>query len=270
MMMLYAVQGFGKTTLASMSENPIIIQTEKGADDIGTPRSEIHKKWAPFLDDLRWLATADHNFKTLVIDSTTELEPAINADVCDEHDVVSIADIPYGKGPVYALTRWRKVLDACEYLRDVKGMSIIFISHAAVTRFNDPVRESYDRYSPRLDAKARDLLTAQVDEILFGNFAVRSVKEDLGFKKTRNVAKGGDVRVIHTCERASHIAKRRLELPDEIVLDDETKGANFWEIYEQARGEDNAVVHDMSAPVGGVNGGDDDSDDDNEEESGNV
>jgi hypothetical protein len=244
----YSVEGFGKTTLGTMARNPIFIQAENGADDHDVPRWPVASSFDEILGRMRQLIREEHDRKTCVIDTGTSVERLIHEEVAKKNEVASIADIDYGKGYEQAVEYGKKFLTGVNALRDA-GIDVMLLCHVDVKKFSEPGKVSYDKYQPRMHAKLSALLFEAFDEVLFGNYSTRVRREDLGFKKTRAFAVGGSERVIFTQGSASCMAKRRLLLPDEIVLDEDTLGANFWDIYNAARrGE---TVGDDFADEGG-------------------
>ena len=132
--LIYGTQGIGKSTLGANAPAPIFIQTEDGLGLLDVAHFPIAKSFAEVIEALTVLATQEHGFKTLVLDSLDWLEPLIWAHIAKEHGHNSIEDFGYGKGYVHALDAWREYLDAINYLRNEKGMTIIQTAHADVKR----------------------------------------------------------------------------------------------------------------------------------------
>ena len=84
---LFGEGGMGKTTLAAMFPKPVFIRTEDGTaslqgnDDVAM--FPLASSSADVLDAIESLATQDHEFKTLVLDSVTQLATII------EHEIVA-------------------------------------------------------------------------------------------------------------------------------------------------------------------------------------
>ena len=217
--LLYGTHGIGKSTFGAMAEKPIFIQTEDGLGDIDCAKFPLAKCYKDVRDALIALHEGDHGFKTVVIDSLDWLEKHIFDDVCRRRSVQTIEDIGYGKGPVFALELWHEVLTALDSLRTTRQMTIILIAHSRTERFNNPETESYDRYVPSLNQHASAKVQEWCDEVFFATQPVYTRSEDQGFNRSRNQAISSGRRIIRTVERASHIAKNRLNLPEEIDLD---------------------------------------------------
>ena len=116
------------------------------------------------------------------------------------------------------MTRWREILDFLNTLRNQRGMEIILIAHSKIENFADPENDNYDRYAPRLHKLASALVQEWCDNVLFASYRVHTKTNDEGFKKTAKAIGSGE-RIIRTNERPAHIAKNRLQLPDELPLD---------------------------------------------------
>lgn len=217
--LVYGVHGVGKSTFGSMAERPVFIQTEDGLGNIECERFPLARQYADVVAALSELYTEEHDYRTVVVDSLDWLERLIWAKVCEKRGVQSIEDIGYAKGYVFALTNWREVLAGLDALRNERGMGIILIAHAQIERFANPETDTYDRYSPRLHKQASALAQEWADEVLFATYSVHTKATDEGFGRKRVQGIGTGERIIRTTERPAHLAKNRLNLPDEIPLD---------------------------------------------------
>jgi len=217
--LVYGVHGVGKSTFGSMAEAPVFIQTEDGLSNIECERFPLAVQYADVIAALAELYTEPHEYRTVVLDSLDWLERLIFADVCKKRGVESIEDIGYGKGYVFALTNWREVLTGLDALRNDRDMGIILIAHAQIERFANPETDTYDRYSPRLHKQASALVQEWADEVLFCTYSVHTKTTEEGFGRKRVQGIGTGERIIRTTERPAHVAKNRLNLPDEFPLD---------------------------------------------------
>jgi hypothetical protein len=152
----------------------------------------------------------------VVIDSVDWLiEPLIVSHVESNNEA---KDLAYGKGQMLVAEEFREILQGLDVLRHKRGMNVVLIAHAAVVRFEDPRTEPYDRYQPKLHARASALVQEHVDAVLFANYRITTLKSDAGFgKKVVRGVSGGD-RLLHTVERPAFLAKNRFGLPETLPL----------------------------------------------------
>lgn len=223
--LLYGTHGIGKSTFGAMAESPVFIQTEDGLAAIECDRFPLAQRYGDVISALSELYAQPHTYRTLVLDSLDWLERLIWGEVCDKRGVESIEDIGYGKGYVFALTHWREVLAGLDALRNERGMGIILIAHAQIERFANPETDTYDRYSPRLQKLASAMVQEWCDEVLFATYRIHTKTTSEGFDRKRVVGLGTGERILRTTERPAHVAKNRLNLPEELALDYRTYAA---------------------------------------------
>lgn len=214
--LLYGVQGVGKSTWASQAPAPIFLPTEEGLNNLDTQTFPLLVSWGNLQEAVESLYTEQHNFQTVVIDSLDRLEQLIWADVCEEHRLKNIEDAGYGKGYVYALSRWNWIFQGLDALRSQRSMTVILIAHAKIERFEAPETASYDRYGVRLHKLAAANCQEWADEVLFATYEVFVKVEKGRFNKEKGKAIGEGTRILRTSERPFASAKNRLGLPDEM------------------------------------------------------
>lgn len=225
--LVYGIQGAGKSSYAAASEKPIFIQTEDGLNDIDCAKFPLSDSFDDVMQRLTLLYIEEHDYKTVVIDSLDWLEKLIWEEVCRQKNVDHIEDIPYAKGYAFAMNHWRSVLEALNALRRDKKMTVVLIAHSKIERFANPETESYDRYSPNLHRSAAATVMEWCDEVLFTTYTVHTKHCEEGFNKKRVQAIGTGERVLRTTERPTYLAKNRLNLPDELPLNWESF-SNFF------------------------------------------
>ena len=225
--LIYGVHGVGKSTLAAHAQDPIFLPTEDGLADVPCSKFPLMKSLEDVKAALRELHREDHQYKTLVIDSLDWLERLIWEPICVDKGVHNIAEIGFGVGYSLALGEWAKMLEGFSRLRSDKGMAIVMIAHAKIERFQDPMSDSYDRYSPKLHKGASALCQEWCDEVLFANYRVFTKEKEEGFNKKRTIGIGSGERVLYTTDRPAHIAKNRLGLPDEIPMTWDAYASHF-------------------------------------------
>lgn len=222
---IYGTSGIGKTTLACQFPNPIVMDVEGGLDGIEVARVAV-KTYADMLNLIRELATQEHDFQAIVVDSIdwaeslvhTETAIVYGKDEASSRRYKNIEDIPYGKGYLRAESIWDELLGALSYLCEKRRMSVVLVAHSRLEKFSDPSTATYDRYGLDLHVRAASRINEWADAVLFANRQVYTKEESIGFNKTKTRGVAGD-RVLITNERASCLAKNRYSMPDELPLD---------------------------------------------------
>lgn len=222
-MLVYGVEGIGKSTFAAGAPSPVFIQTEDGLGALQVDHFPIATRVSDVLDAIGSLFSDDHEFKTVVIDSLDWLETLIWRDIEAKYDA---KDLAYGKGAMIAADKWREILDGLTALRNERGMAVVLIAHTEIKRFDSPETEPYDRYQPKLQARSSALVREWCDAVFFANYKTIVKKDDVGFNKTvaRGISTGE--RMLFTSERPAYMAKNRYSLPESIPLS--------WEAFEKA------------------------------------
>jgi hypothetical protein len=223
--LIYGEPGVGKTSLSASFPSPVFLQIEDGTPaDVELVSFGKLDTFAQVMDALASLYQEPHDFKTLVLDSISELQRLVFAETCNRGDDKgnkknNIEDFGYGKGYVYAQRIWQEILDGVNALRRDLGMTVILIAHSTIERFDDPENTSYNRWAIDLNGKSLGMIERDMDAIFLVKRGVTVKKEDQGFKKERAVADGGSTVFIHTEGRAAFDAKNRYNLPPKIKFD---------------------------------------------------
>lgn len=225
---VYGTNGIGKSTFGAEFPEPIFIQTEDGQAHLDVARFPKAEAFEDVLAQIGSLITGTHEYKTLVLDSLDWLETLIFKVVCNENmkkngeKPESVEELGYGKGYIYALEYWNRILKGFDMLRDKKGMAIVLIAHAKIEKFDDPSADSYDRFSLKLHKQSNALVREWADEVLFCCYKSYMKASDDG----KNKAIGTGERVLKCQERPSYSAKNRLDMPESIPF---VKGQAYTE-----------------------------------------
>lgn len=214
--LLYSVEGLGKSSFGASAIAPIFIQTEDGLDEIDAQRFPKSKSFEEVMAAIRYLYENDLPYKTLVIDTIDWLESLIWQSVCERHKKNSIEDFGFAKGYKFAMDEWSRLLSALTAMREEKGYAVILLAHAEIKRFDSPDTEPYDRYRIKLHGEAAAKLTEWCDAVLFANYFVTTEKNDVGFNRKVVRGVGGGDRIMYTEERPAFRAKNRYSLPSEL------------------------------------------------------
>jgi hypothetical protein len=214
--LLYGVPGIGKSSFAAGAKDVIFVTTEEGVNNLNTSSFPVAKTFVEFMTNLYALATEEHEYKAVAIDSLDWLEKLIWQHTVEEaksEKIKNIEDFGYSKGQLFALTHWQQFLDLAAKVRNQKGIPIILVAHCNIKRFDSPETEPYDRYQPKLDKHASALVVEWCENVLFTNYKAFTAKTDVGFQKSVRRAVGTGERVMYTSERPAYIAKNRYKSP---------------------------------------------------------
>lgn len=223
--LIYGTHGIGKSTFASCMPVPLILDLEDGLEDIECQATPKIDSFEEFMGWIAELYEEKHAFKTVAVDTLDFLERMIWKSLCAQEKKATIDDFGFGRGYKMALQIWQEVLGGLDALRDHREVSILLLAHSHTEKFDNPDTEAYDRYSPRLHKAASQLIQQWCDEVLFATYKIYTVKDDQGFGRERTRAMGGQERVLRTVERAAHLAKNRIGMPEEIEL--------AWKTYNE-------------------------------------
>ncbi len=225
--LLYGVQGLGKTTFGCTFESPILLRTEDGAAALDVPTfPTVCQSYGDIIAALSALHDGEHNFKTLVLDSLDWLEPLVFAQTCARLSVPSIESVGYGKGYTEADDDWRLLMGWLDSLRHNRGMNIVLIAHSEIKTFTPPDSDPYDRYQIRIHKRAFALWQEWADLVLFCNYVSHIVRQT-ETKNSKKRAEGSGDRIIYTQERPAFLAKNRWGLPPEIPIGKDATWSNF-------------------------------------------
>jgi len=254
--MLHGVHGIGKTSFALDAPNPVYVGSEE-ADEYDMARFPRVENWGMLIEQLKALRDLEHDFKTIVIDTTDSLEQvaekAILASKGNEGKTMATAFGGYGKAYERMSDMFLDVRD--DYLvplRDKRGMNVVLLSHCEKVKHEDPMTNtSYDQFIPANHKKVRPIWEDWVSVILFVNYYLVRAENSAG----KEYAQGADgLRMVYTEERPSHVAKNRFSLPYEM----EFTRTGFWQTLREhvlehfkkgPRTEEQPVATDSAAPV---------------------
>lgn len=210
---IHGPHGIGKSTFGACAPAPIFVPTEDGLTGLTVDAFPLAKTLDDVMDALRTLATEPHTYRTVVLDSADWLEAIVWAATAAEHGHKSIEDFGYGKGYVFALDRWRKLLGALDYLRTNRAMATVLLCHTEIRRFDSPETDPYDRYQLKLHKSASAILQEWADVVGFANYRVLTKEKDVGFNKKATRGVGTGERLLHYHERPAFAAKTRYAMP---------------------------------------------------------
>ena len=230
---IYAVEGWGKTSLAAFTPKPAILMA-KGETGYSTllgngmvpamPAATI-ENWPDLMATLTYYADPETElpFKTLIQDAMGGFESMCHQMVCNRDYGGDWGDkgfMSFHKGYKTALPDWDLMLALLEQIRD-KGVMIIQIGHHQIKNTQNPMGADYDSYICDLNKDTWSRTCRQADTTWFGKFKT-IVDVEKGKKKGKGI--GGTSRVIYTEQCDAFTAKNRYRLPPEILMHDGIDG----------------------------------------------
>jgi len=223
---IYGPEGIGKSTFASQFPDPLFIDTEGGTSNLDVRRIKCNKSWNELIAIVKEIHANPHICKTVVLDTADWSETLCTNAVCEKYRKNNIEDFGYGKGYVYLVDEFARLLTLLDQLIEV-GINVVITAHAKPRKFELPEEQgSFDRYEMKLSRQVAPLIKEWSDALFFVNYKIYVVTTDTNKKK----AQGGK-RVLYTTHNPTYDAKNRFDLPEELELDFKTI-SHLFEIYD--------------------------------------
>ena len=207
---IYGVEGIGKSTFASQFPDPLFSDTEGGTNALDVSRFESPADWYELVEQAEYVRT--HRVcKTYVVDSIDWAERMCMDAICKDAGKKSIEDFGYGKGYTVLLEWVQKYLDILQQIVD-NGVNVVLTAHSQVKKIERPDDvNAYDRYELKLQKKTCPVIKEWADMLLFANFETYTQKD-----KDGKVSAKGKNRMMYTTYNPVWDAKNRHGLPDEL------------------------------------------------------
>ncbi len=213
--------GLGKTSLAATFPKPIFIRAEDGLQAVP---SESRPDAFPLLSntDQLWeqltaLIKEDHKYKTLVVDSVTQLDTLFTNYIVDTDPKKpkSIAQAlgGYGAGFQALSSLHGRVRKAAGILNETKGMNIVFIAHSETETIELPDADPYTRYNIRMQKKSVSHYTDNVDLVGYLKLETHTMGDG-----ERKKAISDGTRILVTYASAANISKNRYGISEDLLV----------------------------------------------------
>lgn len=216
---VYGPEGIGKSTFASRFPDPVFIDTEGSTKDMDVARMEAPSSWQMLMEQVKYVKAHPETCRTLVVDTADWAEMLCMEAVCAQAQKSGIEDFGYGKGYVYLVEEFGRLLNLLSEVVDA-GIHVVITAHAKMRKFEQPDEMgAYDRWELKLQKQTAPLLKEWADMVLFANYKTIVVNVDgQGAQKGKNKAQGGR-RVMYTSHHPCWDAKNRYGLPEELPFD---------------------------------------------------
>lgn len=238
--LIYGVEGIGKTTFASKFPDPIFIDTEDSTGFINARKLPNPTSWTMLLDELEDIKSEPRG-KTLIIDTLDWAERLAKKYLMDKNKWAAIDSTNYGSRYVALSDEIGKLLNKLTEIKDV-GINVVLTAHAETKKHELPDEMGqYDKYTLKLEKRDAGLAKEWADMILFFNYKTTIISDS---KSNSKKATGGQ-RVMYTTHKPAWDAKNRLGLPDELPIDFEA----IRELFEAKTGMSTTQIKSESTQI---------------------
>ncbi|QDK70325.1 ATP-binding protein [Lactococcus protaetiae] len=210
---LYGVEGIGKSTFASQFPDAVFIDIEGSTSNMDVKRMPSPRSWQMIMDEVEDVKQRQI-CQTLIIDSGDWAERK-----CKEHLAVlgkwTDSNNDYGAKYVALEKEFGQLVNK---LSDVveAGINVVVIAHAKLKKKEEPDQMgAYDRYQLKMEDKTGAMLKEWADIVLFANYETTIVTDS----KTNSKKATGGQRVMFAAHHPGWDAKNRHNLPDKLPLE---------------------------------------------------
>ena len=213
---LYAPEGFGKSTFASKFQDPLYIDTEGSTKQLDVRRFDGEMTWSHILEAAQYVVNNPGCCKTLVLDTVDWAEGACITALNKEYSTKNILTMDYGKGSLLVVAEFQKLFDILDKVI-ASGVSVVMLAHAAIRKQELPEEMgAFDHWELKLQSKQVKALVKEWGDILiFGNYKTLVYEDD----KTKNKKALGGERVMYTEHHPCWDAKNRHGLKAELPFE---------------------------------------------------
>ena len=208
---LYGVEGIGKSTFASQFPAPLFIDTEGSTKNLDIARFDKPTSWQMLLQEVRYVVQNPNCCKTLVIDTADWAEQLEIADLCARKKWSGIEDPGYGRGYQYSADEFGKLLNLLSEVTE-RGVHVVMTAHACLRKVELPDElGAFDHWEMKTTKKVAPMIREWADLVLFANYKTYAVKTEAGKVK----GQGGERRM-YTTHHPCWDAKNRFGLAPEL------------------------------------------------------
>lgn len=229
---LYGVEGIGKSTFSSQFPNPLFIDTEDSTLHMNVQRFDKPTSWTMLLQQVEFVKQ-NKPCQTLVIDTIDWAE-----EICKRHLMAqgkwTDSSNDYGAKYIALSKEFGNLLNKLSDVID-QGIHVVVTAHAWLRKKEEPDEMgAYDRYELKLEKKTAPLVKEWADMVLFANYKTIVITDS----KTNSKKATGGQRMMFTTHRPAWDAKNRMGLADELPFD-----------YSQIAQVINEATAAVSAPI---------------------
>lgn len=221
-----AVEGFGKTTIAAYAPSPLILmspletgyQTLLNAGRVPQGAALDIASWPELLDTIDQLTEDPQGIKTLALDAIGGFEKLMFEHVCQtkfggDWDSKKDGFDSWGgsTGHRACIRVWPQLLHRLESLAIKQGVDIIVLTHVKLVKAFHPDFGEYQKNGPDIHPEYMwPPLKKWADDVLYGTFET--------FKNNDGIAIAGEQRVFRTTHTATADAKNKRNMPSDLPV----------------------------------------------------
>ena len=209
--------GTGKSTLGALFPKPIFIPTEDGLMDVhggDVHQFPLAERSSDVFDAITVLAKEEHEFKTVVLDSITQLNTMFEKEILEaDPNAKSFSSAHGGYGSAYNMLadRHRTIRDWMGKLSTVKNMHVLFVAHSGVEDLALPDADPFQRYTiANLHKKSLPTYVGDVDVV--AHTRLKTYLRGGEDEKKRAIDSGEREIICHLS--ASNVSKNRLGIKE--------------------------------------------------------
>ena len=215
---IFAPEGFGKSTLASLFPQPLFLDVEESTSQMDVMR--LGREDLPTLNSVEQALAAiakEKPCQTVVIDTMDWMEAMVLEAMIKEagsDKIQGIEDFGFGKG--YTILREKVTLLLARFDSVIQaGINVVLLAHSKVAKFEPPDGAGpYDRYELKLSKQVAPLIKEWADMLIFGNFRTQVKERDKNDSGQQFKGIGGKERQMHCVRAAAWDAKNRHGMAD--------------------------------------------------------
>ena len=210
---LYGVEGIGKSTFASQFPNPVFIDTEGSTSNMNVQRLDNPNSWQMLLDEVNYVKQTKI-CSTLIIDSADWAER-----ICKEHLAVlgkwTDSNNDYGAKYTALEKEFGLLINKLSDLVEL-GINVVLTAHAKLKKKEEPDQMgAFDRYQLKMEDKTGAIVKEWADMVLFANYEMTVLTDE----KTKSKKATGGHRVMYATHYPGWDAKNRHGLPDKLPFE---------------------------------------------------
>lgn len=210
---LYGVEGIGKSTFASQFPDPLFIDTEDSTLHMDVKRFDKPTSWTMLLQQVEYVKT-NRPCQTLVIDTMDWAEALGKRHLMAQNKWSDVGN-DYGNKYIALEKEMGNLLNLLSEVIEA-GINVVITAHAMLRKKEEPDEMgAFDRYELKLEKKSAGIVKEWADMVLFANYKTTVITDS----KTNSKKATGGQRMMYTTHRPAWDAKNRIGLADELPFE---------------------------------------------------